>query len=100
MKVVELKSIVFAKLIARGLTVQLNYRVRLSSVRGFQQINLDIVALNKDKKPFLAIYIGPKKERKLMKYKLTHIRFLELASEDQIVSVVAQFIEIYIDRFY
>jgi len=100
MKVVELKSLVYAKLIARGLTVQLNHRVRLSSVKGFQQINLDIVAVNAEKKPFIAIYIGPKKERKLMKYKLTHIQYLELSDESRISSVVEQFLQIYIDKFY
>ncbi len=100
MKAVELKSLVFAKLIARGLTVRLNYRVRLSSVKGYQQINLDIVALNQKKEPFLAIYIGPKKERKLIKYKMTKVRYLELCDEDDIGPVVEQFLEIYIDRFY
>lgn len=97
----ELKAIVFSKLTARGITVKLNHRVPLSgSVKGYQRINLDIVAIDKEGKPFLALYIGPKKERKLIKYKLTKVQFLELASEDRITDVVEKFLDIYIQKWY
>jgi hypothetical protein len=101
MTATELKAIVFAKLTARGITVRLNHRVPLSgSVKGYQRINLDIVALDKEGNPFLAIYIGPRKERKLLKYKLTKVQFLELSDKDLIADVVEKFLEIYISKWY
>ncbi len=97
----ELKALVFAKLISRGITVKLNHRIYLSnSVRGYQRINLDIVAVDREGKPFQALYVGPKKERKLLKYRLTKIPFLELASEDRIADVVEKFLDIYISKWY
>lgn len=100
MTATELKSIAFTKLVQRGLTVKLNHRVRLSSVVGYQQVNLDIVAMDRSGAPVVALYVGPHKERKLIKYKMTKVRFLELASEDRLGSVLDQFTQIYIDKFY
>ena len=101
MNITELKAIVFAKLTARGVPVRLNYRVPLSnSVKGYQRINLDVVALGKDKKPFLAIYMGRKKERKLIKYRMTKIPFIELSDESRLPAVIEEFLGIYIDKWY
>jgi len=101
MNATELKSLVYAKLISRGLTVRMNYRVKLSpSVRGFSQVNLDIVALDHKGVPFVALCIGPRKDRKLLKYKLAKVQFFELADEEKSPEVLEKFIGVYINKFY
>jgi len=80
--------------------VRMNYRVHLSSVRGFREVNLDIVALDKDNKPILAVYVGRRKERKVMKYKLTKVHYLELADEESLGSFISLFIEKYAELLY
>jgi hypothetical protein len=94
MTATELKALAYSKLLSRGTTVHMNHVVTLSnSVRGYQRVTLDIAVL-KEGKPILAAYVGPRKQRKITKYKLTKVPFLELAQEEDL----ARFIELFIRK--
>jgi len=91
----ELKAQVYVALKERGFPVTMSYRVLLSGVRGYKRVSLDIVYLAGNV-PMAAFYTGPIKERKILKYRMSKIRFFTIESMDKFEEMYGEFISWYL----
>jgi len=96
-KIDELKAMTFSYLVNRGFRVTLNYRLSLSyPLRGYQIVVLDLVVLGmKGDSPIAVFYIGPEKNRKLIKYRLTKLPIFTVPSLSDLPEVMGEFYKWY-----
>lgn len=74
----NLKWDILAKVMRRldqmGFTYKVHKRMSVSTrVAGYKVLIVDIVVLDKNEVPMIALFLGPKKQRRILKYKMLRI---------------------------
>jgi len=98
----NLKWSIMAKVIRRldqlAVKYSVNKRVSVSSrVAGYKVLVLDIAILNKNEEVMIGLYIGPKKQRRMIKYKMLRYPVYYFHTED-ITNRFEKMIGEYVDR--
>jgi len=83
----NLKYHILAKVMRRldqmGFSYQVNRPVNISThVSGYKRVQVDIAILNKKENMVVALYLGVKKERRYLKYKLLKVPTFYFFTED------------------
>jgi len=94
----ETKARLFNELEKHGFQVSLDKRISLGPNRGYQVVTLDVV-IEDQNGPIVAFYIGPDKQRKLIKYRMTKIKFFKVPDTLTLRDSLVYFWEWYTDKY-